>query len=80
MPAPRYFTWRASALAAFDELIAQGAGDIRVGGRLLEDLLVAALQRALALAEIAYDPPPWRSAEDLDLDVPWTWSTMSFST
>src|SRR5829696_9083296 len=37
-------------------------------GRLLDDLLVAALDRALALAEV--DDAPARVAEDLDLHVP----------
>src|SRR5581483_10869788 len=39
----------------------------RGGGRLLQDLLVAALDRAVALAE-RYDRPV-RVSEDLDLDV-----------
>ncbi len=45
---------------------ADGVRQVR-GGRLLQDLLVAALQRAVALAE-RHDPAP-PVAEDLHLDV-----------
>src|SRR5918998_5012993 len=46
--------------------VAQGEGD-RGGGALLNDFLVAALDRALALEQVHY--APGRVAEDLDLDV-----------
>ena len=66
MPAPRYLILRMAAATVspiFWRAASLSAGD----GRFLEDLLVAPLQRAVALAEM--DRIALTVAENLDLDV-----------
>ena len=66
MPAERYPAARATANAVSPSR-ARSSGVDRDRRRLLDDLLVAALQRALALAEV--DEVAVAVAEDLHLDV-----------
>ena len=66
MPALAYSTARAAASAA--SVICARSASVMIGaGRLLDDLLVAALDRALALAEVHERAVP--VAEYLHLDV-----------
>ncbi len=64
--APRYWILRMAAATSLADLLAARRVE-RGRGRFFEDLLVAALQRAVALAQMHGIAPA--VAEDLDLDV-----------